>query len=237
MAVIQTVEQAAKKIKDGASVMIGGFLGSGSPLMMIDQMVNDNIRDLSVISVTGSYPGGGVDIAKLTANKQIKKFIGTHIGTDPNLVKQYVAGEVEVEFNPMGTWVERIRAGGAGLGAVVTPVGLGTEVAEGIEKITVEGKEYLLYPPLKADVAIIKAYKADKSGNLKYNGTAMNSNTVMATAADLVIAEVDEIVEVGEIEYSEVGTPGIFVDVIVKGNTTEQRKEIYEEVWINSNKL
>ncbi|MCT4634118.1 MAG: malonate decarboxylase subunit alpha [Firmicutes bacterium] len=237
MAVVQSVEEAVKNIKDGTRVMIGGFLGSGSPLKMIDTMVEKNVRDLDVISVTGCYPGGGFDLGKLSINKQIKKFTATHIGTDPQFVKQYLDGELEVEFNPMGTWIERIRAGGAGLGAVVTPVGIGTEMEEGREKINVEGRDYLVYPPLRAEVAIIKAHKADKSGNLVYKGTAMNSNVVMATAADLVIAEVEEVVEVGELYHGDIKTPGIFVDIIVVGNSPEERKEIYTEHWEKTKKL
>lgn len=237
MAIIQTVEEAARNITNNADIMIGGFLGVGSPLKMIDQMVTNKVDNLEVISMVGSYPGGEFDLAYLSKNKQIKKFIGSHIGTDPEFVKQYNDGELEVEFNPMGTLVERIRAGGAGLGAVVTPVGLGTEIEEGRDKLVVQGKEYLVYPPIRASVAIIKAHKADKLGNLQYKGTSANSNTVMATAADLVIAEVDEIVEIGEIDYSEVGTPGIFVDIIVKGYSEEDRKKIYTDKWISTKKL
>ena len=113
--------------------MVGGFLGVGAPLKMIDALVEKNTKNLTLISVVAGYPGGGFDIGKLTANKQVKKFIGAHIGTDPAIGKQYSSGEMEVEFNPMGTWIERIRAGGAGLGAVVTPTGLGTEVREGVK--------------------------------------------------------------------------------------------------------
>lgn len=237
MVIIQSIEDAAKNIKDGSSVMIGGFLGVGAPLKMIDELVKNNVKDLTLISVVGPNPGGNFDIGKLTANKQIKKFIGAHIGTDPSLVKQYINNEVEVEFNPMGTWIERIRAAGAGLGGVITATGLGTEMEEGREKIVVDGKEFLLYPPLKADVAVIKAYRADKFGNLQYRGTSLNSNPVMATAADLVIAEVDEIVETGELSYNEIGTPGIFVDIIVQGSSLKERKEIFENLWIKSKKL
>lgn len=237
MAVIKSTEQAVSNIKDGMTIMIGGFLGVGAPLKMIDELAQSNVKDLTLIGVVGAYPGGGLDIGKLSANKQIKKFIGAHIGTDPEFVKQYNIGELEVEFNPMGTWVERIRAGGAGLGAVVTPTGLGTEAEEGRDKLVVGGKEYLVYPPLKANVAIIKGYRADKAGNIEYRGTSLNSNPVMATAADLVIAEVDEIVEVGEIPYNHVGTPGILVDIIVQGNSFEDRKNYFEELWIKNNKL
>ncbi|MFT9497546.1 CoA transferase subunit A [Anaerosolibacter sp.] len=237
MAVIQTVERAVNYIKDGATIMIGGFLGIGAPLKMIDQIAENGIKDLTLIGVVGAYPGGGFDIGKLSAQKQIKKFIGAHIGTDPEFVKQYIGSEMEVEFNPMGTWIERIRAGGAGLGGVLTPTGLGTEMEENREKVVVEGKEFLLYPPLKASVAIIKAYRADKLGNLQYRGTSLNSNPVMATAADLVIAEVDEIVETGELHYNEIGTPGIFVDVIVQGYSGQERKQIFEDLWVRSKRL
>jgi len=237
MAIIQTLEQAASKIEDGMSIMVGGFLGIGAPLKMIDTLVEKNTKNLTLISVVGSYPGGGFDIGKLTANKQIKKFIGAHIGTDPEIGKQYKSGEMEVEFNPMGTWIERIRAGGAGLGAIVTATGLGTEVEEGVEKIIVNGKQFLLYPPLRANVAIIKAFRADKNGNLQYRGTSMGCNPTLATAADIVIAEVDEIVEVGDINYNDVGTPGIFVDIIVQGHTLEERTKIYEDLWIKTNRL
>lgn len=237
MAVIRTAEEAMTNIKSGMTMMIGGFLGVGAPLSMIDNIADSNVKDLTLVSIVGGYAGGGVDIGKLSKNKQLKKFIGAHIGTDPELVKQYNTGELEIEFNPMGTLVERIRAAGAGLGAVITPTGLGTEMEEGREKIVVEGKEYLLYTPLKADVAIIKGFRADKSGNVEYRGTALNSNLVMATAADFVIAEVDEIVEVGEIPYNHVGTPGIFVDVIVQGKAFEDRKDYFEDLWSKSNKL
>jgi acetate CoA/acetoacetate CoA-transferase alpha subunit len=237
MAIIQTKQEAVKNIKDNTTVMIGGFFGVGIPLEMINEIADSGVKDLTLIAVAGGYPGGGRDLGRLTLNKQIKKFIGTHIGTDPEFVRQYNAGEVEVEFNPMGTWIERIRAAGAGLGGIITPTGIGTEVEQGREKITIDGKEYLVYPPLRADVAIIKGYRADKYGNIEYRGTALNSNPVMATAADLVIAEVDEIVEVGEIPYNNVGTPGIFVDIIVQGKSLEERKQDLEELWASKNKL
>lgn len=237
MAVIKSLESAIEEIKDGTSLMIGGFLGVGAPIRVIDKLAENNVKDLTVISVVSSNPGGNFDIGKLVSNKQIKKFITAHIGTNPELVKQYINGEVEVEFNPMGTWIERIRAAGSGLGGVITPTGIGTEMEEGREKIVVEGKEFLLYPPLRADVGIIKAYRADKAGNLEYRGVALNSNPIIATAADLVIAEVDEIVEIGEIDYNHVGTPGIFVDIIVKGYEMEERKQIFEDLWIRSGKI
>lgn len=237
MAVIQTTEQAVKNIKDNMRVMVGGFFAVGVPMAMVDEIANKGVKDLTLISVAGGYPGGGRDLGILSKNKQIKKIISSHIGTDPELVAQYNSGELEVEFNPMGTWIERVRAAGGGLGGVITPTGLGTEVEDNAEKITVEGKEFLLYPPLKADVAILKGYRADKLGNIEYKGVSLNTNPIIATAADLVIAEVDEIVEVGEIPHNNVGTPGIFVDIIVQGKTTEDRKQYFEDMWIEGNKL
>ena len=237
MAQIKTIQECASMIKEGSSVMVGGFLGVGAPLKMIDQIVENNTKDLTLISVVGSYPGGGFDIGKLTAQKQIKKFIGAHIGTDPALVSGYNTGEIEVEFNPMGTFIERIRAAGAGLGAVVTPTGLGTEVEANAKRQNFYGRDYLVFPPLKADVAIVKAKKADQYGNLFYEGTSINTNTTMATAGDIVIAEVDEIVEVGALAPNEIGTPGIFVDYIVIGNSTEERKDIFGAIWEKGKKL
>jgi acetate CoA/acetoacetate CoA-transferase alpha subunit len=150
-------------------------------------------------------------------NKQIKKAIVTHIGTNPETGRQMNAGELEVELVPQGTLAERIRAGGAGLGGVLTKAGLKTPVEEGKRKLEINGQDYLLEMPLKADIALLKASKADKAGNLYYNGSTRNFNPVMATAAELVIAEVDEIVEIGEINPNDVMTPGIFVNFIVKG--------------------
>lgn len=236
MAVKINPEEAVEMIKDCSSLMVGGFLGAGVPLVLLDQIAQKNIRDLTVISVGAGYRGGGRDVGKLVLNRQIKKYITSHVGTDPNLIAQIVNQEVELELSPMGTFIERIRAAGAGLGAVVTPVGLGTEVEEMAEKIVIDGVEYLLFKPIKADVAIIKASRGDTLGNLEYKGIR-NTNPVMATAADIVIAEVEEIVEVGEIDSENVGTPGIFVDYYVQGYSFEERKAIYEEIWIAGDKL
>jgi acetate CoA/acetoacetate CoA-transferase alpha subunit len=145
----------------------------------------------------------------------VKKIIASHIGTNPETGRQMIAGETVVELVPQGTLAERIRAGGAGLGGILTPTGLGTVVEEGKEKLLVNGKEYLLELPLRADIALLKAYKADKAGNLIYRQSARNFNPIMALAADLVIVEVEEVVEVGEIKPDEVMTPGILVDKVV----------------------
>lgn len=234
---IKTIQEALLNIKDGMKIMTAGFLGIGAPLKMIDALSKTSVKDLTIIQPVSAHPGETHDIGKLVANKQIKKFVGSHIGTCPEIQEQYNAGTLEVEFIPMGTIVECIRAGGAGLGAVITPTGLGTEIENGRDKLTVEGKEYLIFPPLRADVALIKGYKADKFGNIIYRGTTKGTNTIMALAADLVIAEVDEIVEVGEIPPDNVGTPGILVDVIVQGDSLENRTKYFEDLWIRTKKM
>ena len=237
MAKINTVQEAVENIKDGMKIMTAGFLGVGAPLKVIDALAETGVKDLTLIQAVSAHPGETHDIGKLVANKQIKKFVGAHIGTCPEIQEQYNAGTLEVEFIPMGTVVECIRAGGAGLGAVVTPTGVGTLLEESREKMVMDGKEYLIYPPLKADVAIIKGYKADKLGNIQYKGTTKGTNTIMALAADLVIAEVDEIVEAGEIAPDSVGTPGILVDILVKGDSLEAREKYFENLWIRTKKI
>ncbi|GAA0076059.1 CoA transferase subunit A [Clostridium sp. CTA-5] len=237
MTKIRTIQEAVKNIKDGMKIMTAGFLGIGAPLKMIDALSETNVKNLTLIQAVSAQSGETHDVGKLVANKQIKKFVGSHIGTCPEIQEQYNAGTLEVEFIPMGTIVECIRAGGAGLGAVITPTGLGTEIEKGREKLTIDGKEYLVFPAIKADVALIKGYKADKLGNIVYRGTTKGTNTNMALAADLVIAEVDEIVEVGEISPDSVGTPGILVDIIVQGDSFEERKKYFEDLWIRTNKM
>lgn len=237
MTKIKTVQEAVKNIKDGMKIMTAGFLGVGAPLKMIEELANTNIKDLTLIQAVSAQPGETHDVGKLIANKQIKKFVGAHIGTCPEAQEQYNAGTLEVEFIPMGTIVECIRAGGAGLGAVITPTGLGTEIENGRDKLIVDEKEYLVFPAIKADVALIKGCKADKFGNILYRGTTKGTNTSMALAADLVIAEVDEIVDVGEIPPDSVGTPGILVDIIVQGDSFEDRRKYFEDLWTRTNKM
>ena len=192
--------------------MIGGFLRCGSPIKVINELIKNKIGNLTLIANDTSFPE--YDRGLLISHKLIKKAIVTHIGTNPESGRQLNAGELEVELVPMGTLVERIRAAGAGLGGVLTPTGLGTLVAEGKQIIEVEGKKYLLEKPLRADIAIIYATKADKFGNAFLDGTTRNFNTVMATAADVVILEPEEIVD-EPLNPAEVTIPGIFIDYIV----------------------
>ncbi|MCL2413614.1 MAG: CoA transferase subunit A [Bacteroidales bacterium] len=208
-----TPEQAVSKIKSGITLMVGGFLANRSALKILELLCNSDVKDLTLICNDGGFPDKAY--GKLLANGHVKKFIASHIGTNPIAIDLMNTGKLDVEFVPQGTLAERIRAAGAGLGGVLTPTGLGTLVEKGKEKITVDGKEFLLEKPLRADIALIGASIGDKSGNLVYKGTSQNMNPLMATAADLVIAEVGELVETGSIAPEQVHTPGIFVDFIV----------------------
>ncbi|MGE5355692.1 MAG: CoA transferase subunit A [Deltaproteobacteria bacterium] len=208
-----SLEEGIAKIKDGMVLMIGGFINGGVPSKIIDALSKTDIKNLTVISNDTGFPGKG--LGKLIAKKQISRMICSHIGTNSDTIEQFNNKEIIVEFVPQGTLAEKIRARGAGLGGFLTPTGIGTIVQNGKQIITIEGKDYLLETPLKADVALIKAAKSDKSGNLLYTGTAQNFNPIMAFAGDIVIAEADELVETGTFKPEEVHTPGIFVDYII----------------------
>lgn len=209
-----SVEEAVARIKDGMTLMIGGFLGAGSPHKIIDGLSKSKVKDLTIICNDTAFPDKGIGI--LITNRQVKKVIASHIGTNPNTIGQLNNKELEVQFVPQGTLAEQVRCGGAGLGGFLTPTGIGTVVEEGKQKMTVNGKEYLLEMPLRADVALLGANIGDESGNLYYKGTTQNFNPMMAIAADLVIAEVEELVETGMIPMENVHTPAIFVNYIVK---------------------
>jgi acetate CoA/acetoacetate CoA-transferase alpha subunit len=207
-------DEAAALVPDGAGVMIGGFLGVGSPRRVIDALVARGARGLTVIGNDTGRPDLG--IGKLVAAGCVARAIVSHIGTNPVTQQKMIAGEMQVDLVPQGTLAERIRAGGAGLGGVLTPTGLGTSVAEGKQVIAVDGRDYLLELPLRADVALLHCYEADYYANLTYRLTAQNFNPVMAMAADLVIAEPDEIVPIGVIPPDHVRTPGILVTHLVE---------------------
>lgn len=209
-----SIEEAVAKVKDGMTVMVGGFLANGTPNAIVDALAKSKVKNLTLITNDTAYPDKGV--GQLIANKQVKKLIVSHIGTNPCTSDQMNSGELTIEFAPQGTLAERIRSGGAGLGGFLTTTGLGTLVAEGKPVVQVDSVDYLLEKPLRADIALVGASVGDKSGNLVYKGTSQNFNPLMASAADLVIAEVGELVEVGALAPELVKTPAIFVDYIVK---------------------
>ncbi|MEJ5990888.1 3-oxoacid CoA-transferase subunit A [Ramlibacter sp. PS3R-8] len=204
---------AVALIPDGASLMIGGFMGVGTPEGVVDELVRQGKRNLTVIANDTALPGTG--IGKLVRARLVKKAIVSHIGTNPETQAQMIAGEMEVDLVPQGTLIERIRAGGFGLGGILTATGVGTEVEEGKQKITVAGKQYLVEPALRADFALVLAFLADYLGNLSYALTARNFNPVIAMAADTVIASADNIVPVGVISPDQVITPAPLVDYLV----------------------
>lgn len=210
-----SVQEAVNKVKDGDTLMIGGFLTGGHPENLVSALVNTNSAgNLTIVSNdTGTQE---LSIYQLVKSGRVEQIFASYIGSNPETGRLLMTGEAEVQLFPQGTLAEKIRAGGAGLGGVLTPVGVGTVVEEGKRKIEINEMEYLLEMPLRANVALIKAHKADETGNLIINGSSRNFNIVMATAADYVIAEVDEYVKAGEIAPDNVNVPGIFVDAIVK---------------------
>ncbi len=210
--------EAVERIPDGASLMIGGFMGVGSPHRIIAEMVRQGRKDLTVIANDAGTPGFGV--GQLVASRLIRKLIASHIGLNPEAQRQVMSGEIEAELCPQGTLAERIRAGGFGLGGVLTATGIGTVVAEGKQIVEVEGKQYLLEKPLSADFALLAAHRSDYRGNLEYSLTARNFNMVMATAGRTVFAEPEHIVPTGAIPPDAVATPFVCVHhIIAKGGT------------------
>ena len=202
-----SIEEAVSKVKDGMTIMVGGFLANGTPNKIVDALAKSGVKNLTLICNDTAYPDKGV--GQLIANKQVKKLFVSHIGTNPHTSEQMNSGELEIEFCPQGSLAERVRAGGCGLGGILTQTGMGTIVAEGKQIVNVDGKDYLLEKPLRADIALVGASLGDKAGNLVYRGTSQNFNPLMASAADLVIAEINELVEVGEIAAENVKTPSI----------------------------
>jgi acetate CoA/acetoacetate CoA-transferase alpha subunit len=208
------MDEAIAKINDGMTIMIGGFMAAGTPNAMMKELVKKGVKNLTVICNDTAFADKGIGL--LVSNKQVKKVITSHIGTNTSTIEQFNNKEIEVEFVPQGTLAERIRCAGAGLGGFLTPTGLGTVVEEGKQIINVKGKDFLLELALKADMALIGASIADEEGNLQYKGTTQNFNPLMATAAEVVIVETKEIVKPGEIPMENVHTQALFVDYIVK---------------------
>jgi acetate CoA/acetoacetate CoA-transferase alpha subunit len=212
---MRTISAAAavERIPAGATVMIGGFLGVGTPEALVDELVRQRKGNLTVIANDTAVPGRGV--GKLVVAGLVRRAIVSHIGTNPETQRRMIAGEIEVDLVPQGTLVERIRAGGGGLGGVLTATGIGTLAEEGKRKIDLDGKTFLLETPLRADFALIQAFLADYLGNLTYALTARNFNPVMALAADTVVAQAEHIVPVGVIAPDHAVTPGPVVDYLV----------------------
>jgi len=211
-----SVKEAAEKVKEGMTIMVGGFLANGTPESLIDALVEKNVKNLTLICNDTGFPDRGV--GKMVVNKQFKTMIASHVGTNPETANQMNSGETEVILTPQGTLAEKVRCGGNGLGGFYTPTGIGTEAEIGKEKKTINGQEYIFELPLRANVALLKASIVDKKGNMVFEKTTKNFNPLMATAADVVIVEADKIVEVGEINPEHVMCSGIFVDYIVGGD-------------------
>jgi 3-oxoacid CoA-transferase subunit A len=221
--VLPSAAAAAALVPDGASIMMGGFGLCGIPENLIAALHARGSRNLVVISNNAGVDDFGVGV--LLRSRQVRKMVATYVGENKEFERQFLTGELEVELVPQGTFAERIRAGGAGIGGFFTPTGFGTLVAEGKETRTIDGKEYVLERPLRADFAFVKAWKGDRAGNLVYRKTARNFNPVMATAATVTIAEVEQLVEPGALNPDHVVTPGIFVRHIVQGERYEKRIE------------
>ncbi|PAQ15982.1 succinyl-CoA--3-ketoacid-CoA transferase [Bacillaceae bacterium SAOS 7] len=213
--------EAVSEIKDGMTLMVGGFGLCGIPEHLIQALAHSGVKDLTVISNNCGVDDWGLGL--LLRNKQIKKIIGSYVGENKEFERQMLAGEIEVVLTPQGTLAEKIRAGGAGIPAFFTPAGVGTPIAEGKEVREFNGKEYLLEEALTADVSLVSAYKADRMGNLIYNKTARNFNPMIAAAGKVTIAEVEEIVETGDLDPDSIHTPGVYVQALIQG---EQEKRI-----------
>ena len=221
--VLRSAEEAVALIPDGATVMCGGFGLCGLPENLIKALHDRGTRDLTIISNNPGVDDFGVGM--LVRKKQVRKIYASYVGENKEFERQAIAGEIEYTLVPQGTLAERIRAGGAGIGGFFTPTGYGTIVAEGKETRVIDGRHYVLELPLHADFALVKAYKADTRGNLIYRKTARNFNPVMATAAKVTLAEVEDIVEPGELDPDAIVTPGVYVTHILKGAHYDKRIE------------
>jgi 3-oxoacid CoA-transferase subunit A len=221
--VLASAAEAVERIPDGATIMMGGFGLCGIPETLIAALRARGTRDLTVISNNAGVDDFGIGV--LLRARQIRRMIATYVGENKEFERQFLTGEVDVELVPQGTFAERIRAGGAGIGGFFTPTGFGTLVAEGKETRLIDGAPYVLEKPLTADFAFVKGWKGDRAGNLVYRKTARNFNPVMATAAAVTIAEVEQLVEPGAIDPDHVVTPGIFVRYVLQGTHYEKRIE------------
>jgi 3-oxoacid CoA-transferase subunit A len=221
--IVASAEEAIQDVFDGATIMVGGFGLCGMPENLIRALAHKGVKNLTTISNNAGVDGLGVGL--LLANGQIRRHIGTYVGENKLLEQMVLNGRVQLDLVPQGTFAERIRAGGAGIPAFFTPTGVGTMVAEGKEAREFDGRTYIMERPLKADFAFVKAWKGDRWGNLVYRKTARNFNPMMATAAKITIAEVEHLVEPGELDPDMVHTPSVFVKRIFQGQLFEKRIE------------
>jgi 3-oxoacid CoA-transferase subunit A len=221
--VVASADEAVRDIPDGASIMVGGFGLCGNPENLIRALVKKGVKNLTTMSNNAGVDGFGVGL--LLAAGQIRRHIGTYVGENKLLEQMVLSGKIELELAPQGTFSERIRAGGAGIPAFFTPTGVGTVVGENKETREFDGRTYIMERALRADYALVKAWKGDKWGNLVYRKTARNFNPMMATAARVTIAEVEELVEVGELESDSIHTPSVYVKRIFQGELYEKRIE------------
>lgn len=208
-----TLQDAARFFRDGMTIMVGGFMGVGTPPRLVQTLLESGVRDLTLIANDTAFIDTG--IGPLIVNGRVSKVIASHIGTNPETGRRMIAGEMEVQLVPQGTLIEQIRCGGAGLGGFLTPTGVGTIVEDGKQTLTLDGKTWLLERPLRADLALIRAHRADMLGNLTYQLSARNFNPLIALAADITLVEPDEIVETGELLPDQIVTPGAVIDHIV----------------------
>jgi acetate CoA/acetoacetate CoA-transferase alpha subunit len=211
-----SVEEAIFHIKSGMSIAVGGFIGQGDPLTLIDALKGLDVRDLTVYENDGGYRERGT--VELIKQGKVKKIVASHVGTTPEVGRAMNAGELEVEPTPQGTLAEMLRCGGAGLGGFLTPTGVGTIAEEGKQLIELNGRTYILVPAVKCDVAIVRAHAGDTWGNLIYRGTSRNFNVLAAMNAEYTIAEVENLYTLGELDPNAIHTPGIFVNAVVRAN-------------------
>lgn len=208
-----TLQDAAGFFRDGMTIMVGGFMGVGTPPRLVEALLESGVRDLTLIANDTAFVDTG--IGPLIVNGRVSKVIASHIGTNPETGRRMIAGEMDVQLVPQGTLIEQIRCGGAGLGGFLTPTGVGTIVEDGKQTITLVGKTWLLERPLRADLALIRAHRSDMLGNLTYQLSARNFNPLIALAADITLVEPDEMVETGELQPDQIVTPGAVIDHIV----------------------
>ncbi|MGI9103412.1 MAG: CoA transferase subunit A [Terriglobales bacterium] len=221
--VVANADEAIRDIQDGATILVGGFGVCGIPENLIAALVRKGVKNLTTISNNAGVDDFGLGL--LLRNKQVRKHIGSYVGENKLLEQMVLSGELELELNPQGTLAERIRAGGAGIAAFFTPTGYGTVIAEGKESREFDGRMYVMERGLRADFALVKAWKGDRWGNLVYRKTARNFNPMMATAAHVTIAEVEQLVDVGQLPSDDIHTPSVYVKRIFQGVNYEKRIE------------